>query len=108
MSRGDGRDSLIVSVDETKFLQLKNKMLVKNIWNVQPARLLGINVRFTSSNFADSQLILTKEINDKGLLILNRPNALNATTFEMIEHIADTLKQWQDTKSLIVVRGNGV
>lgn len=82
-------------------------MLVKSVLSVQSARLLAVNARLISTNWTDNQLVLTKEVNDKGLLMLNRPSALNAANIEMIEHISDTLKKWKDTKSLIIVRGNG-
>lgn len=81
-------------------------MLAKVLF-VPSARLMGINVRLLSTKLTDDPLVLTKEVNDKGLLILNRPSALNAATFEMIENITDTLIKWKDTKSLIIVRGNG-
>lgn len=81
-------------------------MLVKNLF-VQPIRLLGNNVRLMSTKIPENQLVLTKEVKDKGLLILNRPKALNAASIEMLEMLADTLNDWKESKSLIVVRGNG-
>lgn len=81
-------------------------MLAKVLF-MPSARLLGINFRLLSTKLTDDPLVLTKEVNDKGLLILNRPSALNAASLEMIENITDTLIKWKDTKSLIIVRGNG-
>lgn len=81
-------------------------MLVKNLV-MQPVRLLASNARLMSTKIPENQLVLTKEVNDKGLVILNRPAALNAASFEMLEQLADTLNRWKDSKSLIIVRGNG-
>lgn len=54
-----------------------------------------------------SALIATKEVNDKGVLTLNRPDALNAVNIEMAESISATLRQWQNTKSLVLLNGAG-
>lgn len=81
-------------------------MLVKNLL-AQPVRLLISNGRFMATKSSHSDCVLTKEVGDRGLLILNRPKALNAASIEMLTRIADTLNDWKDKKSLIVVRGNG-
>lgn len=81
-------------------------MLVKTVF-VRPIRLLRSNLRLFSTNVPENAFLLTKEVGDKGLLILNRPKALNAASIEMIEKLADTLNGWKESKSLVIVRGNG-
>lgn len=51
--------------------------------------------------------ISTEEVNKNGLLILNRPSALNAMNLEMVDRIYHILNNWNYTKSIIVVRGSG-
>lgn len=54
-----------------------------------------------------TNLVLSEEINDKGVLTLNRPKALNAVNYEMVEKVHFQLSQWQKTKSLILIKGAG-
>lgn len=54
-----------------------------------------------------TSLVLSEEINDKGVLTLNRPKALNAVNSEMVEMVHAQLSQWQKTKSLILIKGAG-
>ncbi|XP_011497619.1 PREDICTED: 3-hydroxyisobutyryl-CoA hydrolase, mitochondrial [Ceratosolen solmsi marchali] len=49
-------------------------------------------------------------INDSGacgVLVLNRPKALNALNLSMVQKIYPILKQWEQTKKLIIIRGTG-
>lgn len=64
------------------------------------------NIRLMAST-AETDLVLAEEINDKGLLILNRPKALNAVNYEMVQKIATTLQKWHNTKSMIIIKGVG-
>lgn len=54
-----------------------------------------------------NELLFTKEVHNNGLIVLNRPKALDAANLEMLENLAITLNYWKDTKSLIIVRANG-
>lgn len=54
-----------------------------------------------------TSFVLSEEINDKGVLTLNRPKALNAVNYEMVEKVHDQLSQWQKTKTLILIKGAG-
>lgn len=81
-------------------------MFVKRLL-VPPVRLLRSNVRLKSTKSLSDEFVLTKEVNDKGLVILNRPKAMNATTTEMLERLINIFNDWKDTKSLIILRGNG-
>ena len=53
--------------------------------------------------------VLFCETNDWGLIILNRPKALNALNLNMIREISDVLIRWKDVESLkgIIIRGKG-
>lgn len=72
---------------------------------VQPVRLIANNIRMMSSKFDKFDMVLTKEVNNSGLLALNRPDVLNAFNLDMIGQISDVINDWRDSKSLIVVRG---
>lgn len=67
------------------------------------------NVRLlsTGAGTTTSDLVLAEEINDKGVLTLNRPKSLNALNFEMVQKVYEVLIKWQDTKSLVIVKGAG-
>lgn len=64
-------------------------------------------VMATATGLPTTEFLLAEEINDKGLLTLNRPKALNAANFEMVEKFHAALNKWHDTKSLIIVKGVG-
>ncbi|KAF7287988.1 hypothetical protein GWI33_000048 [Rhynchophorus ferrugineus] len=51
--------------------------------------------------------VLTREIGDKGIIILNRPKALNSLNLSMVNKIYPALKKWETTKSLVIVKGEG-
>lgn len=67
------------------------------------------NIRFMASaaDLPQTDLVLAEEINDKGLLIMNRPKALNAANYEMVDKFSAAMHKWSKTKSLIIVKGNG-
>ncbi|XP_071452083.1 3-hydroxyisobutyryl-CoA hydrolase, mitochondrial-like [Hetaerina americana] len=44
---------------------------------------------------------------DKGVIILNRPKALNALNLSMIRRIFPTLKEWEKEKSMVIIKGTG-
>lgn len=60
-----------------------------------------------STNSAGNEVVLTKEVNNNGLIIFNRPKALNSANLELLERYAAIVNDWKDNKSLIVARGNG-
>lgn len=51
--------------------------------------------------------VLAEERNNKGILTLNRPKILNAANYEMAEKVFVALNKWQDTKSMIIIKGSG-
>lgn len=73
------------------------------------SKLLRSNIRqmATATELPVTDLVLTEEIGDKGIIILNRPKALNSGNYEMVNKIAVALDIWKDTKSLIIVKGAG-
>lgn len=60
----------------------------------------------TSKMMRGSDYVLAEEVGDKGVLILNRPKALNALNVEMIQNIFATFEKWQTSKSMIIVKSN--
>lgn len=51
--------------------------------------------------------VLVEEINSKGILTLNRPKILNAVNHEMAKQVFVALNKWQNTKSMIIIKGSG-
>lgn len=79
-------------------------MLLKNLF--LPFRTTFGRLMATTQ-FSERRGILTKEVNGNGLIILNRPEKLNVVNLRMIENLGVVLNEWKDTKSLIIIRGNG-
>lgn len=48
--------------------------------------------------------VIIKDVKDKGIIVLNRPKALNALNLSMIEKIHPTLKNWESKKALVIVK----
>lgn len=51
--------------------------------------------------------VIIEEINNKGILTLNRPKILNAANLEMAEKVFTALNKWQHNKSMIIIKGGG-
>lgn len=60
-----------------------------------------------SSRNPEINFVLAEEIGDKGILTLNRPEALNTLRYDMLRKISACISEWRDTKSLILIKGNG-
>lgn len=69
--------------------------------------MLKNNVRSFSAAAASSDIVLVNETDTAGVITLNRPKALNAATLEMVQKVYEPLKKWQDTKSLVIIKGAG-
>lgn len=80
--------------------RLLNKPYRRNLLN--KVRLFSNDAGSTKSDE-----ILVDEFNDRGVLTLNRPKVLNAVSLNMIQKILRTLVKWQDTKSLVIIKGAG-
>lgn len=89
------------------FFRVVRKMAIHFLWRPLNSQVRN-NVRLitTSSKFPTSDFVLTEEIGDKGVLILNRPKALNALNADMIKKLSATIEKWQSTKSMIIVKSN--
>lgn len=61
----------------------------------------------TTNTLAANDLVLAHEINDKGVLTINRPKALNATNLAMLEKLLVNIQKWNNQKSLIIVKNVG-
>lgn len=51
--------------------------------------------------------VLFEEVNNKGIIILNRPKALNSLNLSMVNKIYPKLKEWEHKKSFVIVKGAG-
>lgn len=74
--------------------------LLKNFFG--SARIL--TVRNMSSDEND---VLFQDIEDKGVITLNRPKALNSLNLSMVNKLYPALKKWEKEKSLVIVKGAG-
>lgn len=74
---------------------------------LQPVQYLARNVRLMTTKHSNADLVLTREVNNNGHIILNRTSARNVMNKTMIEQIHSVLCNWKDSKSMIIVRGNG-
>ncbi|XP_057339589.1 3-hydroxyisobutyryl-CoA hydrolase, mitochondrial isoform X1 [Microplitis mediator] len=64
-----------------------------------------IKKKYSTSIINDD--VLFKEIDDKGVVILNRPKQLNALNLSMVNKIYPKLKKWEDRKNLVIIKGAG-
>ncbi|XP_073817555.1 3-hydroxyisobutyryl-CoA hydrolase isoform X1 [Musca autumnalis] len=69
--------------------------------------LLSCNPHTTQAIRSMSSEVLATESSDKGMIILNRPKALNAINLEMVRKIYKHLKKCEKTKSLMIIKGTG-
>uniref|UniRef100_A0A336LWI3 3-hydroxyisobutyryl-CoA hydrolase, mitochondrial n=1 Tax=Culicoides sonorensis TaxID=179676 RepID=A0A336LWI3_CULSO len=51
--------------------------------------------------------VLFEEVNNNGLITINRPKALNAINLDMVRKIYAKLKPWEENKNLVVIKGAG-
>ncbi|XP_026833946.1 3-hydroxyisobutyryl-CoA hydrolase, mitochondrial isoform X2 [Drosophila erecta] len=62
---------------------------------------MALSIRQSSSS------VLATESSNKGMIILNRPKALNAINLEMVRKIYKHLKKCEKSKSLLIIKGTG-
>ncbi|KAH8347019.1 hypothetical protein KR059_004112 [Drosophila kikkawai] len=62
---------------------------------------MAFSARLSSSS------VLATESSNKGMIILNRPKALNAINLEMVRKIYKHLKKCEKSKSLLIIKGTG-
>lgn len=51
--------------------------------------------------------VIFREVKDKGIIILNRPKALNSLNLSMVNKIFPVLKEWETKKNLVIIKGVG-
>lgn len=49
--------------------------------------------------------VIVQDEGDKGIIILNRPKALNSLNLSMVDKIYPALKKWESEKKLVIVKG---
>lgn len=67
----------------------------------------NIRLMTTTADIPDTDVVLAEEVGDKGILVLNRPKALNPINQAVAHKILVRLRKWQNTKSMILIKGNG-
>uniref|UniRef100_A0A1B0DR99 3-hydroxyisobutyryl-CoA hydrolase, mitochondrial n=1 Tax=Phlebotomus papatasi TaxID=29031 RepID=A0A1B0DR99_PHLPP len=51
--------------------------------------------------------VVTQEVGNAGIIILDRQKALNAINLEMVRQIYPVLKKFEETKELVIIKGAG-
>ena len=73
-------------------------------YNKVSAAILGIRRTMSSGEEND---VIFQSVNNKGVIILNRPKALNALNLPMVRKIYPTLKKWEQEKTMVLIKGTG-
>ncbi|KAG9271727.1 3-hydroxyisobutyryl-CoA hydrolase, mitochondrial isoform X1 [Astyanax mexicanus] len=81
---------------------LKTALSLRSVY-----RLHKIQAHLMSSNASPE--VLFERVGNAGVIILNRPKALNALTLNMIRHIYPQLKKWESDSetSIVIIKGAG-
>lgn len=66
-----------------------------------------INALRTLSSSPSIDTVLATESSSKGMIIINRPKALNAINLEMVRKIYKHLKKCEKSKLLVIIKGTG-
>jgi 3-hydroxyisobutyryl-CoA hydrolase len=51
--------------------------------------------------------VILHTTNNKGIITLNRPKALNALNVSMIRKIYPAMKKWEQEMSMVIMKGTG-
>ncbi|KYN29336.1 3-hydroxyisobutyryl-CoA hydrolase, mitochondrial, partial [Trachymyrmex cornetzi] len=65
------------------------------------------DIKETSSAQTNMDEVITKEVGDNGIIVLNRPKALNSINLSMVQKIYSILKQWESSKKLVIIEAIG-
>lgn len=84
--------------NSTSYLAMIAKLFVRRLCST-----LRKNTRLIASDV--NNFVVAEEVNDKGILTMNRPKAMNATNLEMLQKLLATIQKWSNTKSLIIIKG---
>lgn len=82
------------------------KMIIRSLIG-QNGRFMGTASPLPSASDHSLKEVLVEEFNDKALFTINRPKALNAANYEMLSRFEEAIREWKDTKSLIIIKGSG-
>ncbi|GAB6032377.1 hypothetical protein CHUAL_011019 [Chamberlinius hualienensis] len=76
---------------------------------IHPKRVARTAFREISRAMSSSSTseVLMEKVGNKGIITLNRPNALNALNLSMIRQIYPQLRAWEKEVSFIVIKGEG-
>ena len=74
---------------------------------VNHARLRTSIVMHKTRTFSSSinDPVIFQEVDNKGIITLNRVKVLNTFTLEMVRMIYPKLKEWKSNKSLVIMKG---
>ncbi|KYN03607.1 3-hydroxyisobutyryl-CoA hydrolase, mitochondrial, partial [Cyphomyrmex costatus] len=64
-------------------------------------------IKETTNAQTNMDEVLIKEIGHNGIIVLNRPKALNSINLSMVQKIHSILKQWESSKNLVIIEGTG-
>lgn len=81
-----------------------SKPLTSLLSKVRKPLVFTLQPRKMSSSPDD---VIFENVNNNGLLILNRPKALNSLNLSMIRKILPKLRSWENEKRVVVVKGAG-
>lgn len=65
------------------------------------------NIKIIKNIEREDNHVLFHDVGDKGLITLNRPESLNALDRSMCKKMTTTLKKWQSSKKLVIIKGVG-
>ena len=51
--------------------------------------------------------VILESVNQKGVITLNRPKALNALNLSMAREIYPVLKEWESSQKFVVIKATG-
>uniref|UniRef100_A0A6P7EXI3 3-hydroxyisobutyryl-CoA hydrolase, mitochondrial n=2 Tax=Diabrotica virgifera virgifera TaxID=50390 RepID=A0A6P7EXI3_DIAVI len=58
-------------------------------------------------NFSEEPLVISREVGNNAMAILNRPKSLNSGTLPMHNEMDKLIRKWEKEKTLVLIRGAG-
>lgn len=56
---------------------------------------------------SDNTDVIVQECGDKGVVVLNRPKALNALNLSMVDKLLPLFRRWENEKMCVIIKGAG-
>ncbi|KAK2588541.1 hypothetical protein KPH14_006320 [Odynerus spinipes] len=84
---------------------IRDVKVKSNIIHEKPGNIENVKV-VEHKRFEDSS-VLFHNVEDKGLIILNRPKSLNVLNTVMCGRMINILKEWESSKKLVIIKGSG-